>query len=292
MVAAEVRDAPRVVRDPRAGGVGVGGELRVVHRGGRAAAAEDLRGAHLRVRRHAEAVLVALGVLPGRCPRPAAIEVDVRPVPAAVGGVRVGGEVVGVVDSTEQVRVDGGRVSAIETRVRHVDGEAEGGSESLRRQPRVVPRTARRVAGEVPGHDLGGPLVVQLRHARGLDRHHRRVGGELGHLGCAQVEELGAHVHGGQAGAERPARRRPPRRGRPRRALRPPSARPRGRSPPRARPCRPSAGRWRHVPRGMTPRARSRGRERLPPRARCSRSGRRSPARWLRWPAASRATRP
>ena len=81
VVAAEVRDAPRVVRDPRPGGVGVGGELRVVHRGGRAAAAEDLRGAHLRVRRHAEAVLVALGVLPGSVPTPAAIEVTFVPWP-------------------------------------------------------------------------------------------------------------------------------------------------------------------------------------------------------------------
>ena len=186
--------------------------------------------------------------------------------------------------------MDGRRDPAIEARVRHVDGEAEGGSESLRCEPRVIARTARRVAGEVPGHDLSAPLVVELRHPGRLDRHHRRVGGEVGHLGGAQLEELRPHARGRQLGCELPVRPPRPRRGRPRRALRPPSGRPRGRSPPRARPCRPGAGRWRHVPRGLTPRARSRGRGRLPPRARCSRSGRRSPGRSLRWPAASRAT--
>jgi hypothetical protein len=116
---------------------------------------------------------------------------------------------VGVLDSTEQVRVHDGRVSSVETRVRHVDGEAEGGSEALRRKPCGIARTARRVAGQVSGHDLGAPLVVQLRHAGGLDRHHGGVGGESRHLVRAQVEELRAHVHRGQVrGQLRPVPRR------------------------------------------------------------------------------------
>ena len=43
----------------------------------------------------------------------------------------------------------------------------------------------------VPGNDLGAPLVMELRHAGGLDGHNRRVGRELTHLGGAQVQELG-----------------------------------------------------------------------------------------------------
>ena len=108
----------------------------------------------------------------------------------------------GVADAAEQVRVDEHGVPAIEARVRHVDGKAEGGSESLRGKPRLVPRTARRVAAEVAGNDLGAPLVVQLRHSGRLDRHDGRVGGEVGDLGRAQLQELRAHLGGRQAGGQ------------------------------------------------------------------------------------------
>ena len=127
---------------------------------------------------------------------------------AAVRGVRVGGVVVGVADATEQVRVDENGITSVEARVRHVDGEAEGGSKSLRSEPRLVTRTARRVAGEIAGNDLGAPLVVQLRHAGRLDGDHRRVGGERGHLVRAQVEELRVHAGHGEVGGRSRARRR------------------------------------------------------------------------------------
>ena len=129
-------------------------------------------------------------------------------------------------------------VASVEARVRHVDGEAEGGSKSLRARPCLVPRTARRIAGQIAGNDLGAPLVVQLRHAGRLDGHHGRVGREFGHLGRAQVQELRVYLGHLEVGAQ----------------FRPPASfRPRASSPgspatvwtatrpldARARPCRP-----------------------------------------------------
>ena len=152
--------------------------------------------------RHAEPVLVALRILARGGAEPRRDRGHVGAVTAAVRGVRVRGVVAGVADASEQVRVDEGGASAIQPRVRHVDGEPEGGSEPLRGQPCLVARTARREAGEVAGHDLRAALVVQLRHAGRLDRDHRRIGGERAHLGRAQVEELRADPRRRQLGGE------------------------------------------------------------------------------------------
>ena len=202
VVAAEVRDAPGVVRDARAAGIGVGCEGRVVHRRRCPVAAEDLRGANLGVGRHAEPVPVARRVLPDGGAEARRDRRDVGPVAAAVRGVRVGGVVVGVADATEQVRVDVDGIASVEARVRHVDGESEGGSKALRSEPRLVSRTARRVAGEIAGNDLGAPLVMQLRHAGRLDGNHGGVCGEGAHLVRAQVEELRAHLGHNKVGGE------------------------------------------------------------------------------------------
>ena len=95
-----------------------------------------------------------------------------------------------------------GRAASVEARVRHVDGEAERGSESVRHKPRVVSRTARCIADQIAGNDLGAPLVMKFRHSRRLDGHHSRVGRERAHLSGAQFHELGVDLGDREVGGD------------------------------------------------------------------------------------------
>ena len=197
-------------------------------------AVEDLRAAHPRARRHAEAVVEPLGILRGRAGRVVEAGDDrrvERPVAAAVPSVGIGREVVGVGDAgvrrrttLVKVRMAGRRGPGVEPAVRQVDGEREGpGTEREGVVEGEVAGSARhqRVRpGERAGQDLVLALVVQLGLGRGEDRDDAWVLGQGRDLVTVELARTGsgtgrpwtsaaARGRGRGAACERERRRRP-----------------------------------------------------------------------------------